>query len=264
MPVGFSDILISTSIGFVLSLVILVLGPMLSKHKKSDLIITTPEPEHESSHNLNIPNSTVKIERRIKKLQKILGRSEDDVRNEICKFKSSPNTVEQRKRIRLRKLLGVTDNELSEAIATSSYSTNEENNTIPPSNNLKNLKKLQEILGVNEDQVREAIRKTRRVKFASSSEQSNTIGDNHHPKNINSRTGIESIDEPYNWARSFDFIILAILIGIFCFCVNKSTDGNFGRIVAAIFPREFGALGLKEYLERLPKTSTSFPRDSFK
>jgi hypothetical protein len=46
-----------------------------------------------------------------------------------------------------------------------------------------------------------------------------------------------------------DWFIYLTLFCAFCYFFNVSTNGDFGRVVAGIFPREFETLGLKKFLE---------------
>mmetsp|Transcript_18337 Transcript_18337/g.16619 ORF Transcript_18337/g.16619 Transcript_18337/m.16619 type:complete len:117 (+) Transcript_18337:1-351(+) len=46
-------------------------------------------------------------------------------------------------------------------------------------------------------------------------------------------------------------LISLLLIIIMGYVINIFTDGNFVRIIVAIFPKEFEVLGLKDYFEKV-------------
>jgi hypothetical protein len=41
-----------------------------------------------------------------------------------------------------------------------------------------------------------------------------------------------------------DGFVIFILFAVFCYFLNFSTNGDFGRIIVGLFPREFEALGM--------------------
>ena len=56
---------------------------------------------------------------------------------------------------------------------------------------------------------------------------------------------------PVNWFKILDGFVIVILLALFFYFFNSSTNGDFARVLVGLFPREFEALGLKEYFERL-------------
>jgi len=86
--------------------------------------------------------------------------------------------------------------------------------------------KLQNLLGISEAQVKSALKNSNKSS----------------PDTINPVKIIEWI------------IFLSLLFGAFYFS-NIATNGDLGRVLAGLFPREFKALGLKDYLEKY-STST--------
>jgi hypothetical protein len=41
-----------------------------------------------------------------------------------------------------------------------------------------------------------------------------------------------------------DGFVIFTLFAVFCYFFNFSTNGDFGRIIVGLFPREFEALGI--------------------
>lgn len=46
-----------------------------------------------------------------------------------------------------------------------------------------------------------------------------------------------------------DWIVFLIIACVVIYGINIASDGDFGRIIVAVFPTEFEALGLKHYIE---------------
>lgn len=59
-----------------------------------------------------------------------------------------------------------------------------------------------------------------------------------------------SLDDIKN-SSIIDLIMFSVMVGFIGYAVNEATDGDFMRIIVAIFSKEFEALGLKEYFERV-------------
>ena len=53
----------------------------------------------------------------------------------------------------------------------------------------------------------------------------------------------------------FDKLVFFILVLVLLYSINLSTHGDFGRLIAGIFPREVETLGLKRYLQSIGKHS---------
>ena len=114
---------------------------------------------------------------------------------------------------------------------------------------IKKTRKLQRVLGMNEGDIREATRKSQLSESSYSSDW----------QLRRDRNTSSDLEEPWNWFKILDGFVIFILLAIFCYFFNLSTNGDFGRILVGLFPKEFEALGLKEYFERL---SPGDPRHS--
>ena len=90
---------------------------------------------------------------------------------------------------------------------------------------------LQKKFGIGEDDIKRAIKDTRK----------DLLNKNHNLEDS------LSIWKMVDW-----FIYLALFCG-FCYFFNVSTNGDFGRVVAGLFPREIETLGLKKVLEQVKK-----------
>ena len=216
-----ADMVISATTGIILSVVIVIFSPRLMKATKSNLAdvnyetsLSNPEdriaeiPRGDTGNANNFSVSTVQeplledIEiQKSKKLQKVLGMVEHEVRSALRKLKTEDLLI-------------------------------------------KRTRKLQRVLGMEEQDIRQA------TKILS------PCGSSH-----GSKESIESVkntdlqdDQPVNWFKVLDGLIIFVLFAMFCYFFNFSTNGDFGRVIVALFPREFEALGLKERLERLSPT----------
>jgi len=96
---------------------------------------------------------------------------------------------------------------------------------------IKKTQFLQKKFGISEDDIKKAIKQTR--------------------NELNNKTNSINIDESISIWKMIDWIIYIILIFGFCYFFNVSTKGDFGRVLAGMFPREFETLGLKKYLEKV-------------
>ena len=90
---------------------------------------------------------------------------------------------------------------------------------------------LQKKFGIGEDDIKKAIKDTRK----------DLLNKNHNLEDS------LSIWKMVDW-----FIYLALFCG-FCYFFNVSTNGDFGRVIAGLFPREIETLGLKKVLEQVKK-----------
>ena len=68
----------------------------------------------------------------------------------------------------------------------------------------------------------------------------------------NKDRGLANMDyvEPINVVKMIEWIIFVGLMILGCYALNEYSQGDFGRVVAGMFPREVKALGLQEFLER--------------
>ena len=113
----------------------------------------------------------------------------------------------------------------------------------------------QKVLGMDEDDIRYAFRNKSGNHPTSDSESyrgstSTAIRDKNNDR--------LQPEEPANWFKILDGFVIISLIAVFCYFFNHSTNGDFGRVLAGLFPREFKALGLKEYLEKVSSTDPRF------
>ncbi len=50
---------------------------------------------------------------------------------------------------------------------------------------------------------------------------------------------------------TFHWFIFLVLVGALLYFCNINSNGDVGRVLAGMFPKEFETLGLKKYLERI-------------
>lgn len=95
---------------------------------------------------------------------------------------------------------------------------------------LKSTLRLRKVLGMSEEQIREAVQLT-----------NTEIAEGKIP---------QSFHDEISWFKIFDilmFVSLLIVLGLF---LNVATRGEFGRVLVGFFPKEFESLKLKDYLQR--------------
>ena len=178
-----------------------------------------------------------------RKLVNILGVSNA----ELAKSLREEFTVRKSKKI--QRVLGISESDIREAAR--------EMENVPSSVEayiINKTRKLQKVLGMDEDDIRDAFRNKSVNYLANDSESymgssSTAIRDRNNDR--------LQPEEPANWFKILDGFVIVSLIAVFCYFFNHSTNGDFGRILAGLFPREFKALGLKDYLE---KVSSNDPR----
>ena len=228
-----SQLIISSLLGLVLAIVI-VLG--------SDRIFVSNGTQHSSQNTDEVTTKNVTfdddqtnkkeqqlLEKRVNKLQKVLGRSQEEVERKLL-----PQVMRTRSKSKAKKLLGVDDTELALA-KKQSETTRQQISYVT-----KYAKQLTKVLGIDESEVLDAVRTANQT--SSSSSQSKAFWQ---------RDGTTMMDQPTNWVKILDTCIFLVMIAVFCYFVQLSTQGNFGRVLAGIFPREFETLGLKQYMERI-------------
>ena len=149
---------------------------------------------------------------------------------------------------KLQRVLGMSDDDLRHAVGELASEKCAVVELI-----IKKTRKLQRVLGMNEGDVREATRKYSQLSASSSSSDWRLR-----------RDGDTSTvpDEPWNWFKVLDGFVMFILLAIFCYFFNVSTNGDFARILVGLFPKEFEALGLKEYFERLSPDDPRYSREA--
>lgn len=165
-----------------------------------------------------------------RKLKSILGISHSEL------LKSLKEEVTVRKSRKLQKVLGMSESDVRNALQRVSEKCENEEQIV------RKTRKLQKVLGMDEQDVREA---TRLSHMGPASNRSN-VGRYESKRNAtNEPTG------PVNWFKVLDGFVIFGLLAVFCYFFNTSTNGDFARVLVGLFPREFEALGLKEYFERL-------------
>eukprot|EP01041_Mallomonas_annulata_P014719 gene14719-31291_t len=97
---------------------------------------------------------------------------------------------------------------------------------------LKKTASLQKFLGLSEDDIRHAVRKTNKELDTGIIEQDNV-----------------------SWSKIFDWILFIVALCIIGYFANKQTNGDIGRVLAGLFPREFETLGIKKQMEEVSRTT---------
>jgi hypothetical protein len=97
-------------------------------------------------------------------------------------------------------------------------------------------KKIKSLLGMTEEEMRDAIRSTN-----AKIEQSNNNFDN------NTNTDFDNVSFLIKFA---DYFFLIFIIAVLSYGLNETTQGEFGRFLLALFPKEFEALKLSKYLKK--------------
>jgi hypothetical protein len=140
-----------------------------------------------------------------------------------------------RSKNKAKKLLGVSDSELAAA--------KEQNELLRQRQAYvaKKGKKLTKVLGIDETEIIHAMQMARPMTGAS--------GAMNHPATAKEFDML--LEEPVNWYKIVDAIVLFVLVAVLIYFLQLSTQGNFGRVLCGLFPREFETLGLREYLERI-------------
>ena len=101
---------------------------------------------------------------------------------------------------------------------------------------IKRTRKLQKVLGMDEQDIRQATTTLPLCRTGNWPVEGNKSVDNTSPEE----------EEHVNWFKILDGFIIFVLFATFCYFFNFSTNGDFGRVLVGLFPREFEALGLKE------------------
>jgi len=237
-----SQLIISSLLGLVLAIVI-VMG--------SDRIFVSNGTQHSSqatteevtTKNLTFDDDQTNkkeqqlLEKRVNKLQKILGRTQEEVERKLL-----PDVMRTRSKSKAKKVLGVNDTEL--AIAKKQGETIRQQLSYAT----KHAKQLTKVLGIDEREVLDAIRND---SPSSSSSSTTNSGAFWQRGGRNTTSNATMLNEPTNWVKVLDTAIFLVMIAVFCYFVQLSSKGNFGRMLAGIFPREFQTLGLKQYMERV-------------
>ena len=235
-----SQFTISVLVGLVLGVVIVLVSDRVfglrgtqQPNQTTKDEITTTNKQH--SHGVTFEDADIHkqeqhlLEKRVNKLQKVLGRSQEEVERKLL-----PQVMRTRSKSKAKKLLGVDDTELALA-KKQSETTRQQISYVT-----KYAKQLTKVLGIDESEVLDAVRTANQT--SSSSSQSKAFWQ---------RDGTTMMDQPTNWVKILDTCIFLVMIAVFCYFVQLSTQGNFGRVLAGIFPREFETLGLKQYMERI-------------
>jgi hypothetical protein len=233
-----SDMITSAVLGVVLSFGILYFSPQIFKpadftnnsNQSSSLTSTQSSLQPESS--------TEEMEtKQTKKLGSILGVTN----KELTKLLKEEHVVRNSRK--LQKVLGMTEIDVRNAIRQ-----DEDQRSAVEEAVVMKTRKLQKVLGMNEHEVREAVRSLPYYSVPQAIDDDNKRSDNDN--DIKEGDFIRE-NQPVNWIKVLDGFVYLILFAIFCYFFNYSTNGDFGRVMCGLFPREFSALGLKSYLERL-------------
>lgn len=220
-----ADMVLSAAVGIILSVLIVIFSPRFMKATNSNLADVNYEtssrhpedriaeiPHGDTGNADNFSDSTVQeplledIEiEKSRKLQKVLGMVEHEVRSALRKLKTEDLLI-------------------------------------------KRTRKLQRVLGMEEQDIRQATKRLSRGGSSHGAKESNESIRN---------AGLQE-DQPVNWFRVLDGFIVFVLFATFCYFFNFSTNGDFGRVIVAFFPREFEALGLKVRLERFSPTDPRY------
>lgn len=172
-----------------------------------------------------------------KKLSGIFGISNE----ELAKTLKEEFTVRKSKKV--QKVLGMSEHDVREAVRGFEWEKCAVEAYI-----IQKTRKLQKVLGMDQNDIRDAVRN--RPEALSSSHNESTSNNNYTSYRDRTKEQYE-IDEPVNWFKILDGFVIIILLAICCYFFNHSTNGDFGRILVGLFPKEFKALGLKEYFEKL-------------
>lgn len=167
-----------------------------------------------------------------------VGHKCDKICHETVK-QSLPDDIEIQKSRKLQKVLGMLEHEVISALQ----------NLRSEDLLIKRTRKLQRVLGMDEQDIRQA---TKSLPLC---------GSGHSPKEDN--RSVESVSpeeekQHINWFKVLDGFIIFVLFAMFCYFFNFSTNGDFGRVIVGLFPREFEVLGLKERLERISPTDLRY------
>jgi hypothetical protein len=118
------------------------------------------------------------------------------------------------------------------------YTSGEEDETeglLDEDNTVKKLSRFQK-MGVSEEMLREEIRKVNELKSQGVS--------------LDDIAELQKSDlQQVNLIKAFDWVLFIGLIIMGAWAANEMSDGDAGRVLAAMFPKETTALGLKDFLE---------------
>ena len=227
------QLLFSLGAGIVLSLFLIIGSSYYSTfHTNKSYAPTNVRSVAFFPHDDNDNDTQQKLERRVRKIQKILGRTQEEVKNKLGLDSRAQRT---RSKDKANKLLGVSDNELEVAKEQNEQLRRQQAYVA------KKGKKLTKVLGIDETEIIHAMQTANPM-----------VGMTGVMNQSGTSTGRDVLlDEPVNWYKMVDAIVLFVLVGVLIYFLQLSTHGNFGRVLCGLFPREFETLGLKERLERI-------------
>ena len=236
-------LLTSAFFGVVLSFGIIFLSPHANQ-------VTDDDEMNPSFYTLSPPSGSSKslegdsTSKQTRKLVNILGVSNA----ELAKSLREEFTVRKSKKI--QRVLGISESDIRVAAREMEYMQSRVESYV-----INKTRKLQKVLGMDEDDIRCAFRNKSGNHPTSDSEfymgsTSTAVRDKNNDR--------LQPEEPANWFKILDGFVIISLIAVFCYFFNHSTNGDFGRVLAGLFPREFKALGLKEYLEKVSSTDPRF------
>jgi hypothetical protein len=226
----------SAVIGITLSFGIIYITPRFlnsmngtTYHKNTTDLIPAPSGKNDRSVQSDSSEDVISS-KQTRKLKSILGISHSEI------LKSLKEEVTVRKSRKIQKVLGMTEFDVRNALQKVSEKCEIEEEII------RKTRKLQKVLGMDEQDVREATRL---------SILQSMISGPHGSRYESKREAANEQLGPVNWFKILDGFVIVILLALFCYFFNNSTNGDFARVLVGLFPREFEALGLKEYFERL-------------
>ena len=215
-----TDLFISATVGIMLSTIIVIFSPRLMASWNCNSVFVMDTEESEAvGHNCE----TLSVNK---------------IPHTTVK-ESLPDDIEIHKSRKLQKVLGMLEHEVRSALQ----------NLRSEDLLIKRTRKLQRVLGMDEQDIRQA---TKSIPLC---------GSGHWPKEDNRPAESVSPEEEkqhLNWFKVLDGFIIFVLFAMFCYFFNFSTNGDFGRVIVGLFPREFEVLGLKERLERISPTDLRY------
>lgn len=233
-------LLASAALGVVLSFGIICVSPYVAyqltgiDHKNLDPLSASPPTSLLKSLEVEIAS------KQARKLVNILGVSNA----ELGKSLREEFTVRKSKKI--QRVLGISESDVRVAAREMESLTSSVEAYV-----INKTRKLQRVLGMDEDDVRDAFRNQ---SLHSQSSNPETFTRSIPTSRTDKVNGQQQPEEPANWFKILDGFVMITLIAVFCYFFNHSTNGDFGRVLSGLFPREFKALGLKEYLEKMSPT----------
>ena len=215
-----TDLFISATVGIMLSTIIVIFSPRLMASWNYNF---APVMDTEESEAVGPNCETLNV---------------DKISNATVK-ESLLDDIEIQKSRKLQKVLGMHEHEVISAL----QKLRSEDLLI------KRTRKLQRVLGMDEQDIRQATKSLPLCRSGHLLKEDNIPAEGISP---------EEEKQQINWFKVLDGFIIFVLFAMFCYFFNFSTNGDFGRVIVGLFPREFEVLGLKERLERISPTDLRY------